>query len=121
MSEAKDDVLLTIAMHYLLGGCDGCPFYDVAVACDSKPVNCKWMVLHSYFRDHRETNWERWFGTPSRAAESVSRLADRYDAMARGEDYRSPFTDSFRADGPCEFGLAHQGTLLAWLEGEVEE
>lgn len=64
------------------------------------------------------TNWELYFGTPERASESISRLVDRYDAMARGEEYHSPFTDNFDVDGSCEFGLIHQDTLTSWL-GQV--
>lgn len=66
------------------------------------------------------TNWERWFGTPERASESVSRLADRYDARARGYEFHSPFTDCFELGGSCEYGLIHQSTLTAWLRSEEE-
>lgn len=67
------------------------------------------------------TNWERWFGTPARASASVSRLVDYCDALARGEDYHSPFTDNFVVDGPCEYGLIHQEALTAWLEAPCDE
>lgn len=68
-----------------------------------------------------ETNYQRYFGTPERAAESVSRLVDMYDKELKGNfDYRSPFTDNFRTDGGCEFGLIHQSTLVRWLEEEAE-
>lgn len=67
-----------------------------------------------------ETNWERYFGTPARASESISRLVDCYDAQLQGDDYSSPFTDNLKPGGSCEFGLVHQDTLTAWLEMGVE-
>lgn len=75
------------------------------------------------------TNWERWFGDPNKAADSVSRLVDMYDAIFRGlhdetvreEGYSSPFTDNFQLGGSCEFGLIHQDTLARWLESEEDE
>lgn len=67
------------------------------------------------------TNWEKWFGSPKRAAESVSRLVDRFDAMCRDESFHSPFTDCFAVGGECEFGLIHQSTLRGWLERKCSD
>lgn len=62
------------------------------------------------------TNYERFFGSPARAAESVSRLVDMSEELGRGESgYSSPFTDNFKVGGACEFGLCHQETLERWL------
>ena len=47
--ERDDDVFMTIAAHYLINRCEGCPFIDVADVCDSVPLNCKWLVLRLYF------------------------------------------------------------------------
>lgn len=66
------------------------------------------------------TNWEKWFGTPRKAAESVSRLVDWFDAMGHDGRYNSPFTDCFEAGGECEFGLIRQSALERWLEGVCE-
>lgn len=66
------------------------------------------------------TNYERYFGTPEKAAESISRLVDSYDWLRQhgyeGEDYRSEFTDHFRAGGDCPYGLCHSETLAQWLK-----
>jgi hypothetical protein len=68
-----------------------------------------------------ETNYQRYFGTPEKAAESVSRLVDWYDEVFKGNlNYRSPFTDNFRFDGSCAFGLIRQSALEDWLESEAE-
>lgn len=51
MSEkTTSEFMLEIASHYLMNGCDGCPFYDVTKTCDSKPINCTWMALRNYFK-----------------------------------------------------------------------
>lgn len=66
------------------------------------------------------SNWELYFGTPRKAAESVSRLVDMYEeAMKGNHDFNSPFTDNFRYGGSCEYGLCHQNTLKLWLESEA--
>jgi len=51
MSEkTTSEFMLDIASHYLMNGCDDCPFYNVTKTCDSKPINCTWMALRNYFR-----------------------------------------------------------------------
>lgn len=51
MSEkTTSEFMLEIASHYLINGCDGCPFYSVTKTCDSKPINCNWMALRNYFK-----------------------------------------------------------------------
>lgn len=49
MSEkTTSEFMLDIASHYLMNGCDDCPFYNVTKTCDSKPINCTWMALRNY-------------------------------------------------------------------------
>ncbi len=51
MSEkTTSEFMLEIASHYLMNGCDDCPFYNVTKTCDSKPINCTWMALRNYFK-----------------------------------------------------------------------
>lgn len=68
------------------------------------------------------TNYDRYFGTPAKAADSISRLVDYHDVSCKtggeGEQYRSEFTDHFRLGGDCEYGLIHEDTLADWLERE---
>ena len=52
--ETRDDVFFRIATHYLMGGCDGCDFLEVGETCDARPINCKWMLLHHYFKEAEE-------------------------------------------------------------------
>lgn len=67
------------------------------------------------------SNWELYFGTPRKAAESVSRLVDMYEAAMKGNhDFHSPFTDNFRYGGGCEYGLCHQNTLKLWFEAKAD-
>ena len=56
MNETKTtaDYMLDIATHYLMNCCEHCPFYDITETCDSKPINCTWMVLNAYFKKMQE-------------------------------------------------------------------
>lgn len=47
--KTTSDYMLEIATHYLINGCDNCPFYDITKTCDSVPINCNWMVLKNFF------------------------------------------------------------------------
>lgn len=67
---------------------------------------------------YAQTNWERFFGSPTKAAHTVSCLADRWDAMLEGETYSSEFTD--RLDSECEYGMVHTSTLEDWLWKKVD-
>ena len=52
MSDEKttSDYMLEIAAHYLMNGCDNCPFFDITKTCNSVPINCTWIALKSYFK-----------------------------------------------------------------------
>lgn len=67
------------------------------------------------------TNYEKYFGNAILAGNSISRLVDRFDARMYDEEYHSEFTDHFEPGEDCEYGLIHMGTLINWLEKEVEE
>lgn len=73
-------------------------------------------AYETYF--YAQTNWERYFGSPAKAAHTVSCLVDRWDAMTGGEEFHSEFTD--RLDAECEYGLVHTSTLEDWLCKVVE-
>lgn len=51
MDEKTSDVMLDIATHYLMNGCDECDFLCVSNTCDAKPINCNWMKLYHYFKN----------------------------------------------------------------------
>lgn len=73
------------------------------------------------WEDHvyAQTNWERYFGSPEKAAHAIICLVDRWDARESGEVYHSEFTD--RLDAECEYGLVHTSTLADWLRKAVEQ
>ena len=52
MSDEKttSDYMLEITAHYLMNGCDNCPFFDITKTCNSVPINCTWIALMSYFK-----------------------------------------------------------------------
>jgi hypothetical protein len=64
-----------------------------------------------------ETNWLRWFGTPQLTASTVSQLVDYLDALGKGEEHHTPFTNTLRAESP--YALIHASTLQDWLERAV--
>ncbi len=74
-------------------------------------------AYETYF--YAQTNWERYFGSPAKAAHTVSCLVDRWEASMDDEPYSSEFTD--RLDAECEYGLAHTSTLADWLCKAVDD
>lgn len=71
MSEkTTSEFMLEIASHYLMNGCDGCPFYNVTKTCDSKPINCNWMALRNYFKAE-ESKEESESAEPERTAKVI--------------------------------------------------
>lgn len=54
------DYMLEIAGHYLMNGCDDCPFYDIVKTCDSVPIHCNWMSLKNYFKAEEENPALSW-------------------------------------------------------------
>ena len=70
-----------------------------------------------------QTNYDRWFGSPQKAAHAISRLTDYLESLSEHEGesweddepevYHSDFTDALRKESPL--ALIHQDTLLGWL------
>ena len=54
------DYMLEIEGHYLMNGCDDCPFYDIVKTCDSIPIHCNWMLLKNYFKAEEENPALSW-------------------------------------------------------------
>ena len=70
---------------------------------------------------YKQTNFDRYFGTPEKVSYTISCLSDYYEAVMDNEVYHSEFTDHFIADGDCPFGLVHRSTLNYWLNSKYEE
>ena len=46
------DYMAKIGAYYLMNNCRECPFLVVTETCDSKPINCTWMMgLYPYFKN----------------------------------------------------------------------
>lgn len=70
------------------------------------------------------TEWERWFGDPWKAAESIEAIGDYYESIldeiqGRGMSGARGFAAMVSSGGPCPWGLCHTGSLSAWLESPV--
>ena len=73
--------------------------------------------------DVAETNYDKWLGSPNKAAHAISCLVDHMEDLSRhlydGRDlaYHSNFTDALHDESP--FALVHTSTLLGWLKHEA--
>ena len=73
-----------------------------------------------YVRDDiAETNYDRWLGTPEKAAWAISCVVDYMENLLKdgrdseGITYHSDFTDTLHDESP--YALIHSDTLLGWL------
>lgn len=69
--------------------------------------------------DVAETNWCRFFGTPWKAAESASHIADYIEALSKGEEFHSEVTDRLHDEAP--YALCNVETLAGWLGREATD
>lgn len=53
------EIMLDIASHYLMNGCDRCDFLCVSKTCDSIPIHCNWMRLYYHFKRIEEKDGEQ--------------------------------------------------------------
>ena len=69
--------------------------------------------------DIAETNYDRWLGTPEKAAWAISCVVDYMENLLKagrdseGMTYHSDFTDTLHDESP--YALIHNDTLLTWL------
>lgn len=67
------------------------------------------------------TRWERWFGDPWKAAESVTEISDYYESLldeiqGRGMSEARGFAAAATGGGERPWGLGHVGDLVCFLE-----
>lgn len=67
------------------------------------------------------SEWERWFGDPWRAAESIAEVVDFYESLidemrGRGEATAAGFAAQVTSPGPCPWGLCSTISLSSFLE-----
>ena len=51
------DEMMEIAGELLINGCENCTFYELE-KCDSKPMNCCWLKLHSTLKYYEKKDEE---------------------------------------------------------------
>ena len=95
------------------------PSLLTATATDRLPESLTLRGARFVREDVAETNWYRFFGTPWKAAESASHVADYIEALSRGEEFHSEVTDRLHDEAP--YALCHVETLAVWLGREASD
>lgn len=72
------------------------------------------------------SEWERWFGDPWRAAESIAAVSDYFGSMldeiqGRGVSVARGFAGEVTDDGGRPWALSDVGTLVDFLEAAAPE
>ena len=94
------------------GACATCAKHDTCFYSSERVVDC---IRHE---PKLETNYERLFGTPERAARTIMDKQLTYDLLEQCDECPYQTDECFEPSGKCV--MDEYDTLLEWLRGDAE-